>query len=206
MDEAVSASKYRLLQRPGGRKLNRLLRPGDHVVFVEMDRGFRDPEDFLAMKRIWDCRNITIHFADLKVDLGSADGMFVASLIAVVAGWYARKASERNTASAARMKSQGRPAGGPAPYGFKWSGRKRHRYLIPAPEQRRIGREIVRLRDQRQWTWQQISKYIEANLARGQRWGAHRCQLAYDADLKLQGQQAEAERGSHPERADPPTA
>ena len=156
-----------------------MLRKNDHVIFAKLDRGFRDAEDFLSTRRLWDQLGVVIHFLDFKADLATAHGRFVATLIAAVAEWESAVTSERCREVAQRLKEEGRPRGNKAPYGKKIIGRKKTRRFVDDPEQRRIGQQIIRLRDEFLLTWETISDHIEEALARYEnrrarpKWGGH---------------------------------
>ncbi len=84
-DPAVSARHVPFLNRKGGSRLNDMLQPGDHVIFAHLDRGFRAVLDFSALIDVWKSRNITVHFADMGVDVSTPHGMLVANIMAAVA-------------------------------------------------------------------------------------------------------------------------
>lgn len=203
VDEAVSASKRALLARPGGAMLGKTVRPGDHVIFAHLDRAFRDVQDCLGTLQMWQRRGVIVHFADMKVDMSTANGQFMITIIAAIAEWESRRISERNKAVAARQKATGRPSTHP-PMGYKHVGPAGKRRRVSDPQQRQIMQEIVRVRDvaHPDWSWWTISDYIESLLcqaedrpfhARYQRraWSNNRCRLGYIAEKKLQKVAAE---------------
>ncbi|HUT09554.1 MAG TPA: hypothetical protein VMY42_03590 [Thermoguttaceae bacterium] len=116
---------------------------------------------------------------DFKADLATAHDRFVATLIAAVAEWESAVTSERCREVAQRLKEEGRPRGNKAPYGKKIIGRKKTRRFVDDPEQRRVGQQIIRLRDEFRLSWETISDHIEEALARYEnrrarpKWGGH---------------------------------
>lgn len=59
-----------ILERPVGAELNRLLMPGDHVVFARTERGRVNLASLLRLVDLWRSRGVTVHLADLGLDLG----------------------------------------------------------------------------------------------------------------------------------------
>lgn len=67
-DDTVSAFKIPFEERPAGKALLDFARPGDHVVFSRLDRGFRSVVDCLWTVDQMRKRGITVHFADMQFD------------------------------------------------------------------------------------------------------------------------------------------
>jgi DNA invertase Pin-like site-specific DNA recombinase len=198
-DAAVSAYKKRLLERKGGEELNASLRPGDHVIFARLDRGFRNLKDLLNTVDQWIARGIHIHFCDLGLDLTTDFGRLILQILGAVAEWQARYTSARNKEIAKVMKSLGRKGNGRAPMGFKLVGPKgKRRKVVKDEAALAVMQEIVRLRDRERLSWSEISDRIEAKLAQSQgrqpipaydqgkrQWTKHLCQQGYEAALAL---------------------
>ncbi len=72
--------------------------------------------------------------------------------------------SERVRGANERAREEGRPIGR-APYGFKILGKPGAKRLVIDREQRRVGQEIVRVREAHGWSWDTISDYIERTIA-----------------------------------------
>lgn len=206
--DKVEVANENFLNRPGGRDLNAALRPGDHVIFAKLDRGFRNTKDCLAMLKSWTRRGIIVHFADLRVDLSSARGNFMITTVAACARLQASVTSERNKAVMRRLKAEGRPVNGQMPYGFRWSCvDRRQRRLVPDHKIRRIGQEIVRVHDDCGWKWDAILKHVLRYVGNGQKrktrnyflrpkkWTEARCRGVYFAEKELRAkEQAKAEK------------
>ncbi len=83
-------------------------------------------------------------------------------IVGAIAQLQSEYVSVRNRETAQRLEAEGRGAG-PPPYGYRYSqGSQKRRFLVIDPEQRRIGQEIVRLRDTLQWSWSEISEHVRA--------------------------------------------
>ncbi len=81
IDRQGADLRTRLLDRPQGAMLNRLLRPGDHVVFAGTERGRVNVRNFLSLADLWRCRGVNVHVVDrapifdqdFTVDLGDPE-------------------------------------------------------------------------------------------------------------------------------------
>ncbi len=196
-DDPVSAYKVQFRFRPVGRKLFRNAREGDHVIFAYLDRVFRNTEDCLTTLREFKRRGIIAHFVNLRIDMDSAIGEYMITIMAASAQMDSKMKSERIKEVLAGLAVKGRMANGHAPMGFKLSGHKgKRRAAVCDREARRIMGEIVRVRDKHRWSWDEISNYVENWLAEQEgrkptpvwekrKWPAYRCQKAYDAELAL---------------------
>ncbi len=94
-DRAVSAFKTHLFKRPAGADLNRVLAPGDHVVFLRLDRAFRSIKDFANTHGVWRSRGVNVHFINPAMDLSTANGRLIANIIASIVQWESEMMSER---------------------------------------------------------------------------------------------------------------
>jgi len=92
-DEAVSASRRPLSQRPQGAKLIGTAGPGDHVVIAKLDRAFRSLRDFATELDRWQQRGVVLHLLDLNIDSSTPVGKLIASVMAAVAEREARRIS-----------------------------------------------------------------------------------------------------------------
>jgi hypothetical protein len=192
-DPAVSARHVPLLQRKGGARLGRMVRGGDHVIFAHLDRGFRAVLDHAALVTTWTSLGITVHYADLGVDLSTPQGMLVANIMAAVAQGHSDTLSERNKEIAARMKKLNRPCNGQKKLGYKLVNLGNHRQWLPDRPERAIMAEITRLRDEEGWSFEAISDSIEQRICEREgrqfrdsaffkrKWSPSKCRRAYFA-------------------------
>ena len=104
VDRGISAWSQDLFIRPGGRVMSRALKPGDHVCFTRLDRGFRSVNDFSKVLPIWQARNISVHFVDQNLNLGSANGKLMAHMLVALAQWESDMKSERVKLAIAQMR------------------------------------------------------------------------------------------------------
>jgi DNA invertase Pin-like site-specific DNA recombinase len=201
-DLSVSAFKIPFAVRERGSLLHAGLNDGDHVVFAYHDRAFRNTVDCLTTLKDWKKRGVVVHFADIRVDISTAQGeMFITSL-ASHAQMESGMKSERVKEVFSAFKDQGRKSNGHAPMGFKLVGQRGANgkwakvHVAPDPEARRVMAEIVRVRDKYGWSFAKISDYVEEWLAAQQsrqaskpwekrKWAVLRCARAYKEELAL---------------------
>lgn len=189
-----SASKVPLTRREGGRVLNDLLQPGDHVIFARLDRAFRWLDDQTATLRQWKERGVTVHFAAERIDQDTIHGQLILNVLGSVNQWYAQYIGERNRETARRLKERGCRAGGRIPLGFRSVGPKGHKRLVPNAKERRIMQQIVEWKEAG-WDFHRISQEIEEQQAaeegrkpRGlfrRRWTPALCRRAWVAEGRL---------------------
>lgn len=100
-EKAVSAFKVPFMERPEGKRLNLALQPGDHIVFLRLDRAFRRLRDMANTCPIWLDRGVNVHFISPNINLSTAQGKLVAHVIAAVVEWESAMKSERLREAAA---------------------------------------------------------------------------------------------------------
>ncbi len=178
-DLVVSAWKFDFRSRKGARNLLAQVQRGDHIIVAEMSRAFRNVVDCRKTITYLTNRGITLHFADLKVDLSSAQGRFTISILAVVSEWYSDQLSERSKAIAAHKKRLGLVAGGQPGAGWRFAGPKGRRVKVPNPPDWPIMELIVDLRENEHLSWEEISDRVEVHLAEKE---GRECRRATHAD------------------------
>lgn len=96
-DEGQSASKKHLFRRKEGRQLadNALVSSGDHVIFVRLDRSFRNMQDFANSIAEFARRGIVCHFVSTPVNLNSTFGKAFAQMMVTCAEIESAIKSER---------------------------------------------------------------------------------------------------------------
>jgi DNA invertase Pin-like site-specific DNA recombinase len=114
-DLAVSAASVELVKRPHGRKLDKELKSGDHVVFSTLDRGFRSVADFATTQKDWFARGIIMHFVGEGISTDNAFGRMMASLACCFAEMEAELCSDRAREARAQQLVQGKFVGGKPP-------------------------------------------------------------------------------------------
>lgn len=149
-DPAESAGKVMFLDRPGGRRLNDLLRRGDLVIVAKLDRAFRSLRDAVNMLHAWEQRGVAVVFCDCggnTIDMGTATGKIVVWAWSLVAELEWGRIRERCQASVDQRRDQDRFYGGAKHvYGYRIT-RDPKRWFYPDPATRRLGAWMVRQQD-----------------------------------------------------------
>jgi DNA invertase Pin-like site-specific DNA recombinase len=125
-DNDVSAYK-RNVRRPEFELMLSDLADGliDGVVAYDLDRLARQPRDLERLIDLYDGRKRLV-FATVTndVNLGTADGRTMARVMVAFANRSSHDASRRIQRKHLELARQGKPNGGPAPYGWLKGGRK----------------------------------------------------------------------------------
>lgn len=159
-DNAKSAFFHNIIDRDGGKKLCRAVRPGDHVIFPYLDRAFRNARDAMDVAEDWNARNITMHFCDFNIDTRTPTGWLVLTQLAALAEYQSRDKSERLKATFKykKLKFHGKASlGCNAPYGFRKVGKGKDAIIVPDPLQVEWGCLIVKLHDEEGLGWKAIA-------------------------------------------------
>lgn len=113
-DEGVSG-KVSASQRPQFAKMLGQLRDGETLVVTKLDRLGRDAQDVGATIKQLATRRIEVVVLQLgKLDLGSAAGKLMLTMLAAVAEMERDLLVERTQAGLARAKAEGKALGRPA--------------------------------------------------------------------------------------------
>ena len=126
-----------LAERPGGRELLAVLRPGVTVIVAKLDRAFRNAADALAMAETWKRRGVDLIVADMGTDPVTQNGvsrMFF-GMLALVAEFERDRIKERSAEGRAAKRRAGGHIGGSTPFGFRKVGTGRAARLEPDPAQ-----------------------------------------------------------------------
>jgi len=113
-DEGVSG-KLSALQRPEFAKLLQQIRDGETLVVAKLDRLGRDAQDVLATVKALASRRIEVIVLQLgKLDLASAAGKLMLTMLAAVAEMERDLLVERTQSGLARAKAEGKILGRPS--------------------------------------------------------------------------------------------
>lgn len=144
-EEGESAFSIPLTRRTAGRKLNLDLCAGDEVVFVRLDRAFRNAYDALGTYENWKKRGINIHFLDLGVDMSTANGVLCLTIMAAMAEWESSMKSER-VRHAAKLRKERNGVMNSRPARFhQFNGHGKYRKNVPSHDEVRQAKLIAYL-------------------------------------------------------------
>jgi DNA invertase Pin-like site-specific DNA recombinase len=121
IDAGVSAGKYTLDEREGGKLVLAAVRSGlvRHVIALKLDRLFRDAEDALHHTKAWDKAGVSLHLIDLggaSIDTSTAMGRMFLTMMAGFAEMERNLTAERTIAALDRKREKGERLG-VLPYG-----------------------------------------------------------------------------------------
>ena len=113
-EESVSG-KVSAMQRPQFKALLQQIRNGETLVVTKLDRLGRDAQDVLATVKALESRKIQVIVLQLgKLDLASAAGKLMLTMLAAVAEMERDLLVERTQAGLARAKAEGKALGRPS--------------------------------------------------------------------------------------------
>lgn len=108
IDIDVSANSVAFFDRPSGRILQNMVKPGDAVIFARFHRAWRSMHDFLNTSKWLDDHGVFWCVADRnELDTGSPIGKFVTLILAAVAELESDNISERTKLGLEVRKAQG---------------------------------------------------------------------------------------------------
>lgn len=112
-DMAVSGRDVPMHRRLGGKQMLDTAKPGDHVLFSNLDRGFRSLKDLV--NTLPTIPGVGLHFIENGVSNTDPSGVMLLQLMAIWAEMEAQLISERTTEARAQAASRGRFCGGKLP-------------------------------------------------------------------------------------------
>jgi len=167
IDKVVSAWNKPLLKRPQGIELHRLLEAGDHVLFARLDRGFRNVKDFCTVVPFWAERGVVCHFVDQMLDMSTANGRFMAQVLAAIAEWESSIKSERIREALKAASVRGRfLRNRKPPRGWKLIGRGRYAKLVPDKILAVLSRFVKYCHNHKKMSFWQIADAAEILMAK----------------------------------------
>lgn len=158
--------------RPGGAKVNVLLRRGDALIVPAIDRAFGDLFDAVGQVQAWVATGVRVVSPDCmneEIDTESMVGKLFLFMLAWVAEWRIKTITATNQRRVRSMKEQGRPPVAPAPYGLKIMKVFGRSHFQPDDDERKLMGFVVRQRDAGHSfrdIWQHLRKHkVKSRLA-----------------------------------------
>lgn len=198
--DPATSGKIAWDERPAGREMFKLIRPGDHVVIAKLDRAFRRLSDCVLVLERFEKMGIKVHIVNLMggaIDLSSAMGKFIIHVLAAFAELERSFISERTKDGLMHKKKQYQRYTHFPGYGFQWQARrvngKTIRVKVRDDEERNVMRSIVTWRTQdNPLGWQEITEHLRSLgiiNKEGRPWTEIRVRRAAKAEMKLQLQE-----------------
>lgn len=141
-DHGVSAFKVQWRERPKGRELFALVKPGDVILVAKQDRVFRSTLDKEQTMRFLAATGIDIAVLDLMLDTTTAAGRFAARVVAAQCEFESDIRSERTKAAHVIRRQQKKPMKKRPPPGWKLD--RALDQLVPDWDERKFLAEIYR--------------------------------------------------------------
>lgn len=135
-DNEIRASKPRGPETGWGEMLPRIGNDFNVVIAVDLDRLLRNTRDLNTLIDLG-ARVVTV---DGEIDLSTADGEFRGTMLAGIARFESRRASERQKRSKQHASETGKWHGGIPPYGY----RAEDHALVPEPSEVKIIKEAAK--------------------------------------------------------------
>lgn len=146
-DSAISGARP-LFERPAGKEVNAMLRPGDHVVWARLDRAFRSVVDGASTLAELGSRGVFVHSLDLGLDTSTAVGRCVCTVMLAFAELEREYARSRTREALRTKRAAGLPYGRHTPIGWRRLGSGPNGRFVPDEIEREQARRIQALRDQ----------------------------------------------------------
>lgn len=145
-------------ERPKGRELFAILRPGDHLILPKIDRGFRSVHDGSVTIHALHQRGVVVHIVDLRVDTTTPLGQFFLNTLLSMAQLERDFASQRTKEVLNSLRDSERPYCRSAPIGWKTVGKRPHKRYHVDEHERALIDAMQTLRD-KGWSQDDISMW-----------------------------------------------
>jgi DNA invertase Pin-like site-specific DNA recombinase len=147
IERGVSGAR-RLQERPQGKSLLDMLKPGDVVIASKLDRMFRSASDALDVLGRLKAQKVSLILLDLGGDVtGSGVASLIFSILAAVAEFERQRIADRVGEMKAHEKEVGKYRGGAVPYGYQIGADK---LLAPIPEEQKALSFIIKMAGENQ--------------------------------------------------------
>lgn len=143
VDEDVSGGMP-LQDRPQGKVMWDLLRPGDTVVVAKLDRAFRNLSDAANTHQNFKAQRIALVVLDMPIDINTPAGELFFHQLCAFAQFERRMIADRTRRACQHKLSTGKPYGCARPLGWL----KKNGAYIPCETERETGRRVLALRSE----------------------------------------------------------
>ena len=174
-DPETSARKVSLFDRDAGALLQDL-KPGHHIVALDIDRMFRETADGLLTMRYFASQGISLHFANQggnAIDASTADGELFLTIRLGFASYEPRKIAERTQRGMRHRQNEGELMSHPdrVKFGSRYDESLGH--VVPDPEELQAMQQAVDLKHNG-FSHRSIGKKLKDDgLVRDGNWNGH---------------------------------
>lgn len=158
-DAAVTA-KTPWFRRPMGERICNLAKPGDVLLVSNFDRAFRSVVDCCHTLDVINGRGLRLVVMDMDVDTRGILGQSFMKMMAIFKEMELHERSRCTKAAMHWKQAQGLPYTKAAPFGWKKVGYKKDSRFVPDPIERKIGKQIVMMRDHYGLSVREIAKRL----------------------------------------------
>lgn len=110
-DDAVSAYRFMFRNRPGGGRIFKEAKAGDHILIARIDRGFRNTRDIAETIPTLMDRGVTVQFVSDNLDFSTVWGRACLMVMASFAEMEPALTSARTRDALRELRAQGRGIG-----------------------------------------------------------------------------------------------
>jgi putative DNA-invertase from lambdoid prophage Rac len=147
--EAGVSGSVPLAERPEGKRLLEVVKPGDVVITPNLDRMFRSASDALGTLEEMKDHGVGLHMIDLGGDVcGNGISKLIFTILSAVAENERDRIRERIRDVKRHLASQGVYGGGKRPFGFDVVGEGRAKRLVEKPDEQAVIARMRTLRDE----------------------------------------------------------
>jgi len=145
--EAGVSGSVPLAERPEGKRLLEVVKPGDVVITPKLDRMFRSASDALGTLEELKDQGIGLHMIDLGGDVcGNGISKLIFTILSAVAENERDRIRERIRDVKRHLAAQGVYGGGKRPFGFDVVGEGKAKRLVPNVEEQAVVARMQTLR------------------------------------------------------------
>lgn len=136
-----------LRDRPMGRKLWDLVRPGDHVIVTKQDRGWRNIADAATTIEAWNSMGIRLTIIESGIDTGTEHGELIFHIMSIFAAQERKRIGKRVRDAWAYLKRNGKPYAAARPFGYTRKGKGKDGEWVPCQQERSLAERVIAMRD-----------------------------------------------------------
>lgn len=120
-DSNISASRFSAKDRPKWKMVTETLREGNILVVWEASRGYRDLEEWVALRNLCAERNVPLSYMGRVLNLNEGDDRFTGGLDALLAERESEQMRVRVLRGKRTAAAGGEFSGGKVPWGYRWT-------------------------------------------------------------------------------------
>ena len=160
IDKNVSAKRFKLSERLGGKQLTDAVRDGDHVVAVDATRLWRQDDDRKETKKCWSKLGITLHHYGMVPIAPKKRLMAEEKLVERMSGAVSEYTSDKIGDGVHRVQVEAhheeKPYGACRPCGWMVVNKE----YVENQKEREICKLIIRLKDDEGYSWARIHLHL----------------------------------------------